>query len=213
MALMATASARTWKVILTSLCMHNREPCIIAQVPNILNIMYSIQTKPTTKLSVLAPIINNIKAERVNSPKTLIFCSTYTGCIEFFVELTTELDNANALNVVDSEGKREKACAMFAGCTAESTKDSILTSFIQPSGCICVVIAMIAFGLGLDAPDIRTIIHWGPSRDIEAYVQESGRCGRDGKYSRVMKHVITVEMLNAFWKVAGRLVNAEHWNY
>ena len=131
MALTATASARTRKVILTSLCMHNREPCIIAQVPNKLNITYSIQTKPLNKLSVLAPIIDVIKADTVNSPKTLIFCSTYTDCIEFFMELTTELDKANALNVINSEGKTEKVCAMFTGCTAESTKDSILTSFTE----------------------------------------------------------------------------------
>ena len=189
MALTATASARTRKVILTSLCMHNREPCIITQVPNKLNITYSIQTKPLKKLSVLAPIIDVIKADTVNSPKTLIFCSTYTDCIEFFMELTTELDKANALNVINSEGKTEKVCAMFTGCTAESTKDSILTSFTEPSGFIRVVVATIAFGLGLDAPNIRTIIHWGPSKDIEAYVQESGRCGRDGKHSMAILYL------------------------
>lgn len=34
--------------------------------------------------------------------------------------------------------------------------------------------------MGLDAPNIRRVIHWGPSHNIESYVQESGRCGRDG---------------------------------
>ena len=35
--------------------------------------------------------------------------------------------------------------------------------------------------MGIDVPNIRTILHWGPPNDIECYVQETGRGGRDGK--------------------------------
>ena len=193
MALTATASARTRRVILSSLCMHNRDPCVILRVPNKMNITYSVQTKPKSKLSLLMPLVKTVKENGVNTPKTLIFCPTYTECIEFFMEFTTELDRINALNVVNNEGKSEKVCAMFTGCTAESTKDFILKSFTQPCGCIRVVIATIAFGLGLDAPNIRNIIHWGPSTDIEAYVQESGRCGRDGEHSNAILYLSKAE--------------------
>ena len=109
------------------------------------------------------------------------------------MELTTELDRVNALNVVNSEGATEKVCAMFTGCTAENTKDSILKSVTQPCGCIRVVIATIAFGLELDAPNVRTIIHWGPSTDIEAYVQESGQCGRDGSHFNAILYLSKAE--------------------
>ena len=34
--------------------------------------------------------------------------------------------------------------------------------------------------MGLDAPDVHLIIHWGPSDTIQVYVHESGHCGRDG---------------------------------
>ena len=44
--------------------------------------------------------------------------------------------------------------------------------------------------MGINCPDIRQVIHWGVPQDAEAYIQESGHAGRDGKHSLaiIMKH-------------------------
>ena len=58
--------------------------------------------------------------------------------------------------------------------------------FSEPNGAIRIVVSTIAFGMGIDVPNIRNVLHWGPPGDLECYVQEAGRGGRDGSATKAI---------------------------
>ena len=183
MALTATASTSTRKTICERIGM--KKVLLVSQSPNKPNIFYKVNSDQCDVEEVFAPLVREIQEKRTSVDRTIIFCRSYNSCTSIYFFMKSQLGE----NISEPKGFAHHAelrlVDMFTACTHPSVKDVVIKQFQKPTSALRVVIATIAFGMGLDCPNVRRVIHWGPCEDIESYMQETGRAGRDGLPSTV----------------------------
>jgi ATP-dependent DNA helicase RecQ len=156
-ALTATATPKVQTDIVKSLEME--EPNIFISSFNRDNLYYEIRPK-VNKENTFKSIIQFIKTSKGKS-----------GIIYVQSRKSTE-EIAQVLNV-----NGIKSAAYHAGLDAK-TRSQVQDDFLMED--VEVIVATIAFGMGIDKPDVRFVIHYDIPKSIENYYQETGRGGRDG---------------------------------
>ena len=109
--------------------------------------------------------------------------------LELYQYTILELNKHGALFVgtpVPGKQSQFRVCDKYDVCTALEVRQNILKSCTEPEGNVQLIFATVTFAMGLDSPNVRRVIHWSPPDNMEMYMQESGRGGRDRKPSMAL---------------------------
>jgi ATP-dependent DNA helicase RecQ len=128
-------------------------------------------------------LLQEIETKRTSLPRTVIFCRSIKTCASLFKLFLSHLREKSYEPVGSELSVANRLFAMYHARIDDSDKREILASLTDPDGKCRLLFCTVAFGMGVNIPDIRYIIHYGPPTDIDDYFQECGRAGRDGSES------------------------------
>lgn len=173
-ALTATATLGVQSDIINNLGL--TDPLVVRSTVNRPNLKYLVMSRNSINdvASVMLTYFRKFKAEnalnRINFP-TLVYVNTKKDCEDVCNLLKSSV-------ILQREGL---TVAYYHAGLSLSERKSIQLSFQRDE--IQVIVATVAFGMGINKPDIRLIINYGMPKSLEAYSQETGRAGRDGLLS------------------------------
>ena len=183
MALTATATADTRKEVVRLLGMS--KPEYVIRSPDKPNIIYCVEQKTAGINEVFAPIVQELRRKRTEMEKTIVFCRRQIHCSELYLYFKSELGAERTEPIGKPDVHKFRLFEMFTASNSPSLKSSILKSFSINTSRLRIIFATVAFGMGVDVPGIHQIIHWSPPSNVETYIQETGRAGKDGQLSIV----------------------------
>lgn len=176
MALTATATVQLRKDISGIIGLQNA--LVVAISPFRQNIIYSVKDFVSVHQTFL-PLVEAILNRGLQVPKTIIYCRRMDDCSELYSYFRCKLKENFTFPIGTPDLPRFRMVDMFTSCIEPEIKNTILEHFTKKNN-PRILIATVAFGMGIDCPNIRQVIHLGSPDSIESYVQETGRAGRDG---------------------------------
>ena len=133
----------------------------------------------------------HLKARRLEFACTIIFRQCQVECGNLYDLFLQEL-GSEFMEPIGAHYSlpQYRLVNVYTKDTEEYTKSSVLAQCTDASTCLRVIICTAAFGMGVDCIGVNRVIHYGPPNDVETYIQQTGRSGRNGGSSHCQLLII-----------------------
>lgn len=163
-ALTATASEQVRMDIIHNLQLNN--PVFLKQSFNRTNLFYQVLKKEKNSIFQMCDMIRT----KFKNQTGIIYCHSKNSC-----EQTSALMQKNGVK-----------CAFYHAGMDPDERFQVQQDWQADR--VQVICATVAFGMGIDKPDVRFVFHFTVPRTLEGYYQETGRAGRDGNFSQCIMY-------------------------
>ena len=177
----ATATIKSQRAICDSLQL--KQAVVISVNPDRRNIFFESKERPATGENKLCPILHPLCVEllekKIDMPLTLVY-GTLDVCAESFLYFCNVLGENQYFPLEAPPKSENRLFSQYHAEYPQHEKDKLISGLINNTCKARVLFVTVAFGIGVDVPSIRRVIHIGVPRMMEEYFQEVGRAGRDG---------------------------------
>ena len=177
-AVTATATKSTRVKIFQTLHL-GPQTAVVERSPDRPNLKYSAiyinKSQPFEQ--IFSELIKELKECGKKAERTMIYCQTRKQCAILFRTFSLFLGD-KLFN--RSKHATNRMVEMYHAGTPAAVKKHIVDNLSCDDGHIRCLVTTVAFGMGVNCKRVRKIYHMGPAKNLECYVQESGRGGRDG---------------------------------
>ena len=149
---------------------------VMGSLPDRPNIFLDFRPRETQP-AALNWLIDDIRTNGLNTPKTLIYCPSITKVSKLHEWIMGSLGE-KAWCDPKRRSFETRLVAQFHKSVGAEMEELVLTYFTKKECNIRVLVCTVAFGMGVNIPDIAMVVHWGLSESLQNYWQEVGRCAR-----------------------------------